>query len=152
MPMTVASIAAAPAIGIGAKAAGGAVAFLNPIIGIIIAFLPEIIKGFMKLLGGDPKAKQREAVRVKLSGEVFPSIKRKLRADLPSELETAINSTIEKVREQFDVQINNRKEAIDTQIAAKEGDINENEAARQKLEGIRSEVERTATEIMAWGK
>ena len=147
-----ATIAAKPLVGIGAKAVGGTAAFINPIIAIVIMFLPEIIGAFAKLFGGDPKEKQKEAVRSKFAGEVFPSIKRRLREEIPATLDEPITAMINNVKEQFETQIKNQEEAINTQMEQENTNVAEKEAAQQKLATIRSDVQDITNQIMAWGK
>ena len=96
--------------------------------------------------------KQKEAIRLKFSGEVFPSIKRKLREEIPAVLGDNITAMIETVKEQFEVQIKNQEEAINAQMANEKTSIKEKESAQQKLETIRSDVQTITSEIIAWGK
>jgi len=125
---------------------------VNPIIGIVILFLPEIIGAFAKLFGGDPKQKQKETVRSKIAGEMFPSIKRKLRDDIPGVLNEQVTAMIENVRVQYEEQIKNQSEIINSQIALKSGSIEENEARQKILNEVLSEVKKTYSEIKVWGE
>ena len=143
---------------IAAKALGAgslAVPFIGPVISILIMFLPEIVGGFAKLFGGgggDPKADQKAAIRAKLSGEVFPSIKRKLRDEIPGQLEGEITGLIQTVQEQFEIQVKNQEGVINAQMAEKTGGMEEQEATQKKLEAVRGEVQGMDSEIRAWGK
>jgi len=153
----VATVAAKPLVSLGSKALGigsFAIPVIGPVVSLLIMFLPEIIGGLARLFGGggDQKEKQKDGIRSKFSGEVFPSIKRKLRDEIPGELEGHITAMIQNVREQFEIQIKNQEEAINTQVAQENTNIAEREAAQQKLETVRSDVQKTTSEIMAWGK
>jgi len=153
-----AAVAAKPLVSLGAKALGigsFAVPVIGPVISVLILFLPEIIGGLAKLFGGgggDQKEKQKEAVRSKFSGEVFPSIKRKLRDEIPGELEGHITAMIQNVQEQFELQIKNQEEAINAQVEQENTNIAERQAAQQRQEAVRSDVQKITSEIMAWGK
>jgi GTPase SAR1 family protein len=149
------AVAAKPATAIAAKVLGAgsiAVPFIGPLISILILFLPEIVSSLVKLIGGDQKEKLKEAIRSKLSGEVFPSIKRKIRDEIPAELDKQITVMIQNVKEQFEIQIKNQEEAVNTQIAQDNTNMAEKEAAQQKLETVRSEVQNITSQIMIWGK
>ena len=151
----VAAVAFKPAVSMAAKVIGAgslAVPIIGPVISVLIMFLPELIGGIAKLFGGDTKAKQKEAISVKLSGEVFPSIKRRLREEIPAQLEGEIATMIQKVQEQFEVQIKNQEEIINAQMAQKNSGMEEQEAAQKKLEAVRGEVQGIDSEIRAWGK
>jgi len=132
--------------------AGLAATVVNPIIGIVIMFLPDIIGAFAKIFGGDPKEKQKEAVRSKFAGEVFPSIKRKLREEIPGKLSEQVSAMIQNVSQQYEEQIKNQSEAINSQIAQKSGNIEESEAKQGKLNEVLSDVKKIDSEIRAWGK
>jgi GTPase SAR1 family protein len=150
------AVAAKPATAIAAKVLGAgsfAVPFIGPVISILILFLPEIVSGLAKLFGGgDQKEKQKEAIRSKFSGEIFPSIKRKIRDEIPAELGTQITLMIQNVKEQFEVQIKNQEEAVNMQIAQENTNVEEKKAVQQKLETVRSDVQNITNQIMTWGK
>ena len=97
-----------------------------PIIEVIIVFLPEIFSYFQK-------RKQEEQIRNQLIGTVIPSIKNKLRSDLP-----------EYFNEQVDLLINEQAEFFDSQIKAKQNEIAEAEKA--KKDAIQ-DVEQTIAEL-----
>jgi len=144
-----------PLLNTGFKAVAGAglaSVAINPIIGIVIMFLPEIIGVFAKLFGGDPKEKQKEAVRSKFAGEVFPSIKRKLREEIPSILNEQVTVIIKNVSEQYEEKIKYQIEAINSQITQESGNIEENEVKQNKFNEVLSDVKKTDGEIRIWGK
>jgi len=131
--------------------AGLAATVINPIIGIAIMFLPEIIGA---LFGNKDKQKekQKEEVRSKFAGEVFPSIKRKLREEIPGKLNEQVGAMIQNVSERYEEQIKNQSEAIKSQIAQKGEGIEANEAMQNKLNEILADVKKSDSEIRAWGK
>lgn len=80
---------------------------------ILIVFLPDIISFFQK-------RKQGEQIRNQLIGTVIPSIKNKLRSDLP-----------EYFNEQVNLLINEQAELLDSQIQAKRNEIAEAERVKK---------------------
>ena len=148
------AIVAAKAAGLTAAGVGIATAasIAVPIIGIVVMLLPGIIKLFDRLINGDPKERQKAEIRSKLSGEVFPAIKRKIRDEVPLTIEGHIAGMIEGVRRQFEAQIESQEEAINAQMAQENANVEEKEAAQQKLQAVRADVQNIASEIMAWGK
>ena len=150
----VVNIASSAAVKVGAKAIGGAIALtpipiIGQVIGLIVMFLPEIIGG---IFGNSQKEKQKEAMRSKLSGEVFPSIKRKIRDEIPAVIQNHVTAMITNVKEQFELQIKNQEEAINTQIAQESTKASDREAAQQKLGTILSDIQNLTNQIMTWGK
>jgi len=149
-----ATIASSTTVKVGIKAVGGALALspipiIGQIIGIILMFLPEIIGGIMK---SSQEAKAKEMMRSKLSGEVFPGIKRQIRDKIPTVLQEHITAMIQNVKVQFELQMKNQEEAINTQIAQEGTKASEKEAMQQKLESILSDVQSLTNQIMGWGK
>lgn len=139
---------------VAAKAIGGTIAIspipiIAQVIGLVIMFLPEIINF---LFGNRQKEKQKEEIRSKLSGEIFPSIKRKIRDVIPSTLQEHVTNMIKNVKEQFEDQIKNQEEAINMQITMENTSVSEREAVQQKLEMIRSDVQNLTNQVMTWGK
>ncbi len=97
-----------------------------PILEIIIIFLPDVI-GFFR------KRQQEEQIRNQLIGTVIPSVKNKLRSELP-----------EYFNEQVNLLINEQAEFFDSQIKAKQSEIAEAEKAKQ--DEMR-DVEQTIAEL-----
>jgi len=142
-----------PYLNMGYKAASGAglaTITINPIIGIIILFLPEIIGAIAKLFTGDTKEKQKEKARSMFLGEVFPSIKRKLREEIPGVLNEQVKVMIQNVSEQYEVQLKKQSEVINSQIAQKSGNIEESEEKQKKLNNVLADIKKIDGEIRAW--
>lgn len=97
-----------------------------PILEIIIIFLPDVI-GFFR------KRQQEEQIRNQLIGTVIPSVKNKLRSELP-----------EYFNEQVNLLINEQAEFFDSQIKAKQSEIAEAEKVKQ--DEMR-DVEQTIAEL-----
>jgi len=158
---TAVALAGTKAVMIGAKAAGLTAAGVGiataasvavPIIGLVVVLLPGIIKLFDRLINGSPEERQKAKIREKLTLEVFPDIKRKIRAEVPTTIEGHIANMIGEVRQQFEAQIASQEEAIKAQMEQESANVAEKEAARQKLETVRADVQNVASEIMVWGK
>ncbi|MHC6202826.1 dynamin family protein [Breznakiellaceae bacterium SP9] len=125
---------------------------LNPLLEVVILFLPEIFKVFTSLFGGgqNQQTKQKEALRPKFIGEIFPQIKSKIRSELPAQLEEQVGRMIEQVRRQYEEKIKQQKAEIDTAVEAKNAAIEETEKNRSRLEAIRTEVQAITNEVLEW--
>jgi len=82
---------------------------INPIIELVIIFLPDILNGFMK---NYQKRKQEEAIRNAILTLVVPSIKRKLRNILPKIFDEQVKKLINDISNQFESEIAQKKEDI----------------------------------------
>lgn len=140
-----AAVAGVAAGGVAAATAG----IVLPIIGIVLIFLPEILNILFK---GSNEQKQREAIRSKLSGEIIPGVKRKLRDEIPAILNPQIAAMIGQVREQYQHELEQHKAQIDLAVKDKKANAKEREKERIELEGIRSKVLSLSNEILAWRK
>ena len=80
---------------------------VNPILELVIIFLPEILKMFNR-------GNEREKFRQKLAGDVFPGIKAELRGKMPAVIDEQLNALLKKISEGFEEQINKQKHIIDT--------------------------------------
>lgn len=112
---------------------------VNPLLELVIIFLPEIIKMFN---GGN----EREKLRQKLTGEVFPNIKAELRGKIPAIIDEQLNAMLKKISEGFEEQINKQKHVVSTiaqENLLREAEISEKTAA---LEGLSHAVKNTANE------
>jgi hypothetical protein len=125
-------------------------AVLNPVLEVIIIFLPEIIKLFSSLFGQGQQNNQQSALRSKFIGEIFPQIKGKIRSELPRQLEEQVGLMIEQVRSQYAEQITRQKAEIDTAIEAKTASIEETAKQQKVLESARIEVQAITSEVMGW--
>ena len=108
-----------------------------PVIGILLMFLPEILGAVFKNAN---KEKVRAAIRSKLEGDVFPSIKRKLRETLPEQLESQVSSMIEAVREQYNILIEEKMNTIKEMSAKHAANQKEHEEVQLPLEAAREKV------------
>ena len=87
---------------------------LAPLVELVIFFLPEILG---PLFSGIQKQKQANLVREKMIAEVFPSIKAKLRQELPSLLSNQVRTMIEEIDAQFQQSIVQQEESLKKAMA-----------------------------------
>ncbi|MCL2232127.1 MAG: dynamin family protein [Treponema sp.] len=120
-----------------------------PIIGIVAMLLP-LIFSFFKGMNG-PQNKDAE-IRAKLTDEIFPQILSTIRYEIPVKIQDHIQKMINGASEQIAAHISNQIEAINTQMAQKNENAADNEAALQKLQTVLADVQNTAGEIITWGK
>jgi len=132
------------AIGLGSKGAGGLAAFLNPVLGLAIAFLPEILGFFFKGSGES----QQEKLRSAFLGQVFPQIKARLRPELQSQVDETVRGMIEQVRVQYEAKINQAKAEFEAARNRKQIDEEEKAQVIAGLESAREAVTSLTTELL----
>ena len=134
--------------------AGLASSVINPIIGVVVMFIPELLGEILKLFGGGAniKERQKEKIRSEFSGRVFPDIKTRLRAEIPGQIRWQIDLMIKEVGEKYKEQIEKQSEIIKGQAAEKSMNKEEAEAKLKQLEAVSSDVQAIASEIKAWEK
>lgn len=113
---------------------------VNPLVELVIIFLPEILKMFQG------SGNEREQLRQKLTSEVFPNIKAELRGKIPEIIDEQLNVMLKKISDSFEEQISKQKHVVDTitqENLQLEAQIDEKTAA---LEGLASEVKTAANE------
>lgn len=80
---------------------------VNPLVELVIIFLPDILKMFNS-------GNEREKLRQKLSGEVFPSIKAELREKIPAIIDEQLSAMLKKISDDFEEQITKQKQVVDS--------------------------------------
>lgn len=107
------------------------------IVGAVLLFLPEIISLFTK---GEKERRQREQVEQAIINNVIPQIQQQLNSVLPDLMNQNITALINQVSEQFEEQLQQKRneiEAAEAEKAAKaaelESTINELESGKQQL-------------------
>jgi len=123
-----------------------ATAIVGPLIEILIIMLPEIIKLIQSIIG---EATKNDNLRKKFEGEIFPAITRKLRAELPAQLDAQITEMIEAARARYQEQIDESKARISDAIEEKQAGKAAQEQERAILEEIRDNVKALSGEIAA---
>jgi len=118
---------------------------LNPILELVIVFLPNIISFFT----GKPKEEQlRDEISNKFISEVIPLVKMKLREVLPTLMEQQINTVIESISNEFESQLKQKEQEIDKTQQEKENNIQDIEEKINILENIQQELKTLATQIL----
>ncbi|MBF1296798.1 MAG: dynamin family protein [Neisseria meningitidis] len=107
------------------------------IVGAVLLFLPEIISLFTK---GEKERRQREQVEQAIINNVIPQIQQQLNTVLPDLMNQNITALINQVSEQFEEQLQQKRneiEAAEAEKAAKaaelESTISELESGKQQL-------------------
>jgi hypothetical protein len=118
---------------------------LNPIVEIVIFFLPEIISF---LTGKSKEEKQKELVLQKISSEVIPNIKRKIRDSIPEVFNSYLKNTIELISNEFEVQLAQKQNEIELTQSEKENNIKDIEQELIKLENIKKELQNLTTQSL----
>lgn len=96
---------------------------INPLLTAIVSLLPTLVQ----LLFGDTEQKKLESVKNALLTQVFPQILAELRAKLPPELQEQTTKLIESISQEFEEQIAQKLQAI--------------ESAQSELESKKQEIE-----------
>lgn len=118
---------------------------IHPALEIVIVFLPEIIAFFS---AKSQEAKMKQEMYNKFSSEIIPSIKTKLRGELPSLFSSQINSIIETISEKFEEQLQQKEIEISKAQEEKQNDIKEIEIKLTKLEETKQKIKQTATNTL----
>ena len=118
---------------------------VSPILEVVIVFLPDIIRYFSK---GAQERKMREQIEQKITGEIIPDVKAKIRESLPRVFNEQVERLIMQISHQFEGQLQQKRDEIkaaEAEKAAKAAELEEvlagleegrrklNEAAQQYL-------------------
>ena len=121
---------------------GVTTSFVAPIIEIIIIFLPEIVR----FISGKAKEKQqKEKISEQISISIIPEIKRKLRETIPQIFNDYLKNTIETISQEFETQLEQKRQEIIATQQDKEDNIKDIEQEILKLENIKKELQFLAT-------
>lgn len=118
---------------------------VSPVLEVVIVFLPDIIRYFSK---GAQERKMREQIEQKITGEIIPDVKAKIRESLPEVFNGHVERLIRQISDQFEGQLQQKRDEIkaaEAEKAAKAAELEEvvagleegrrklNEAAQQYL-------------------
>ena len=124
---------------------GVTTSFVAPIIEIIIIFLPEIVR----FISGKAKEKQqKEKISEQISISIIPEIKRKLRETIPQIFNDYLKNTIETISQEFETQLEQKRQEIIVTQQDKEDNIKDIEQEILKLENIKKELQFLATKSL----
>lgn len=79
---------------------------VNPLLELVIIFLPEILQMFKE------SGNEREKFRQKLTDVVFPNIKAELRGKIPAIIDEQLKALLKKIGDSFEDQITKQKHVI----------------------------------------
>jgi len=113
---------------------------LNPILELVIIFLPDILGGFFE---NYKKQKQKEKIVENLQMSVIPKIKRELRTKLPDIFNKQIKELIKNISGQFEHIIDDKKSAIE----ATQKEIDEKNIDIQKQINLYQEISKNITTL-----
>ena len=115
--------------------------FVMPLLELVIIFLPDIIAYFQK-------RKQEDQIRNQLIGTVIPSIKSKLRSELPKGFEEQVNALIDENAAALDSQIKAKQNEIAEAERAKKDALQDIEQTIADLTSIRENIRSLATPVL----
>ena len=118
---------------------------LNPVIELIVFFLPEIISFFS---GKSKEGKQKQLVLQKISSEIIPNIKRKVRDGIPEVFNNYLKNTIELISNEFEVQLAQKQNEIELTQSEKENNIKDIEQELINLGNIKKELQNLTTQYL----
>ena len=101
--------------------------FISPIVTPLLTAIVSLLPTLVQLLFGDTEQKKLESVKNALLTQVFPQILAELRAKLPPELQEQTTKLIESISQEFEEQIAQKLQAI--------------ESAQSELESKKQEIE-----------
>lgn len=126
------------------KVLGSALTFLNPVVGIVVMFLPEILSW----LFSDSKEKKTMKVEQKLLSEVFPNVCEKLRPEIVKMVEDGRRQAYESMQAEVDTQVakidDNIRAAQQSQAASeaeRDAKVATFTKAKEELEDIKKQVQ-----------
>ncbi|MCZ6174510.1 dynamin family protein [Campylobacter ureolyticus] len=118
---------------------------LNPVLELIMIFLPEILSVFT---GKSREQKMIENAKNQLISNIIPSIKTKLREALPKLLEEQVNATIEFVALKFEEELKTKSELISKTINEKSSDLEKTEKQIEGLKNSLNELKNLTTKFL----
>lgn len=145
----IAPILASQFVGVGAKTMGLTLtlgSIINPLLGVVLAFLPEIL-GW--LFSSSNEAKKDEKLRSVFLGQAFPQIKTKLRPELQKIVSESMHEMIECVRVQYEAKISQTKTEFEAKTREKEISAAEKEKSILQLEEARDAVIAITNSLLA---
>jgi uncharacterized protein YejL (UPF0352 family) len=118
---------------------------VNPLLEVVIVFLPEIIAFFS---AKSQEAKLKQEMHTKFFSEIIPSIKTKIRAELPSLFQSQINAIINTISDKFEEQLQQKEVEIAKAQEEKEKDIENIDAKVSTLEKTKQQIKLLATAML----
>ena len=112
-----------------------------PLLELVIVFFPDILEWFRK-------GRLEQQVRDQLLGTVIPSVKSKIRSELPKHFEEQVNAMISEQVEVIDEHIKARKDEIAATEQTKKDKIQDIEQTIAELTSIRDNIRTLANQVI----
>ena len=116
--------------------------FISPIVTPLLTAIVSLLPTLVQLLFGDTEQKKLESVKNALLTQVFPQILAELRAKLPPELQEQTTKLIESISQEFEEQIAQKLQAIESA----QGEL---ESKKQEIEQMIATYKETLDSITA---
>ena len=116
-----------------------------PVLEVVIIFLPDIIRYFSK---GAQERKMREQIEQKITGEIIPDVKAKIRESLPRVFNEQVERLIMQISHQFEGQLQQKRDEIKAAEAEKAAKAAELEEVVAGLEDGRRKLNEVAQQYL----
>lgn len=117
-----------------------AVTFASVAVPIGAALVLALAPAIFKMAKSARESMRDENIKSQILGNIIPKVLSQIRSELDKSIYEQTDAFIKAVREKFDVEQNNIKEALEK--AKKDKEISENEA-KEKLEVLKADIEKT---------
>lgn len=128
-----------------ATIAGLATSVVAPVLEVVIVFLPDIIQFLRK---ASIERKRRQEVEQKIIREVIPAIKDNIKQSLPEAMTGQISVLIQQISEQFETQLQQKRDEVTHAEAEKSQYIDEMKERTHQLEAAKKSLDTIATQYL----
>jgi len=118
---------------------------INPLLEIIIVFLPEIIEFFTK---NYQEKKQKEAVLRAFYNQIIPALKSKLRNELQTIMQEQTTVLIQSISQKFEEELQAKKAEINKTIQEKTNNIEQNQKQIKLLKNLQDNLQKLTTSVV----
>lgn len=118
---------------------------VTPVLEVVIIFLPDIIRYFSKVA---QERKMREQLEQKITGEIIPDVKAKIRESLPRVFNEHVEGLIMQISNQFEGQLQQKRDEIKAAEAEKAAKAAELEKVVAGLEEGRRKLNEAAEQYL----
>lgn len=118
---------------------------VTPVLEVVIIFLPDIIRYFSKVA---QERKMREQLEQKITGEIIPDVKAKIRESLPRVFNEQVERLIMQISNQFEGQLQQKRDEIKAAEAEKAAKAAELEEVLAGLEEGRRKLNEAAEQYL----
>ncbi|MGE4519549.1 MAG: dynamin family protein [Desulfobacteraceae bacterium] len=118
---------------------------INPILELIIVFLPDIILGFFK---SSQEKRQIEEIKSSILTQVIPGIKRQLSIKLPQIFEEQISELIQNIAKEFERELSEKQHAIEAMEKEKEARITDINTEIKLYEDLSAKITELTNKVL----